>query len=245
MDPFTIAIVTFAFLLGGIVKGIAGMGLPLVTVAVLTFFFDLPTAMAFMLVPGLVANFWQSLSGGRVLERAMGIWTLLVPCLLTIWIGVVVLQTADNSTLILILGLVLGFYAAVSLTKFRIDIPLRGRGIIAPVFGAICGITTGMTGVTSVPSVIYLNGIGLKRDAMIQSMGIFFFTSYVVLNACFYFLGLLTVELGLLSVYAVLPGLVGMEIGKRLRARTSEEQFRRIFLFTLLAIALYMIARSV
>ncbi len=245
MDPFTIAIVTVAFLLGGIVKGIAGMGLPLVTVAVLTFFFDLPTAMAFMLVPGLVANFWQSLSGGRVLKRALGIWTLLVPCLFTIWIGVVVLQTADNSTLILILGLVLAFYAAVSLANFRVDIPLRGRAIIAPIFGAVCGVTTGMTGVTSVPSVVYLNGIGLKRDAMIQSMGIFFFTSYVVLNACFYFLGLLTVELGLLSVYAVLPGLIGMEIGKRLRARTSEEQFRRIFLITLLAIALYMIVRSV
>ncbi len=244
MDPFTIAIVTAAFLLGGLVKGVAGMGLPLVTVAVLTFFFDLPTAMAFMLVPGLVANFWQSLSGGRVVERTLGIWTLLLPCLLTIWVGVVVLQSADNSTLLLILGVVLAFYSAVSLTKFRVDIPLRGRVVTAPVFGAVCGVTTGMTGVTSVPSVIYLNGIGLKRDAMIQSMGIFFFTSYVVLNACFFFLGLLTVELGLLSVYAVLPGLIGMEIGRRLRARTSEEQFRRIFLITLLAIALSMVARS-
>ena len=49
-DPFTLTAIVVTFLLAGTVKGVVGIGLPAVSLALLTALLDLPTAMALMLV---------------------------------------------------------------------------------------------------------------------------------------------------------------------------------------------------
>ena len=63
-EPILIA-VALTFLLAGAVKGIIGMGLPTVSLALLTIVVGLPQAMALLLVPSFVTNVWQGLSGGH------------------------------------------------------------------------------------------------------------------------------------------------------------------------------------
>ncbi|WP_277987322.1 TSUP family transporter [Billgrantia tianxiuensis] len=55
---------------------------------------------------------------------------------------------------------------------------------------------------------------------------------------------LLSMELGALSLGAVVPAIVGMQLGQRLRQRLSETTFRRVFLSGLLAMGVYLLVRS-
>lgn len=244
-DPLSLFIIFTAFLTGGTIKGLAGLGLPVITVAVLTFAFGLPNAMALTIAPGLIANLWQAISGGYLRAAFKRIAVFLVPSLFTIWFGTGLLISLDSDWLIVMLGLILMVYAAIGISGFSVTIPPRQENWIGPVFGAVNGVTTGMTGVTSTPSVIYVNGLGMKREMFIQALGLLFLTSYIVLTASFWIRGLMDLEVGTLSVFACIPTLVGMTLGRFLRSRTSEAGFRRLFYRVLLLVGIYLVARAV
>ena len=55
------------FLLAGTVKGVVGFGLPLVSITLLTPIYGLVDAIAVMLLPAVVTNFWQAVSGGGLI----------------------------------------------------------------------------------------------------------------------------------------------------------------------------------
>ena len=101
-----------------------------------------------------------------------------------------------------------------------------------------------MTGSFVFPEVLYLQAIGLPRDALIQAMGMLFTASTVALAIALGGRNLITAELGVLSVAAILPAMLGMVLGRRLRVRLSEVAFRRVFFCALLALGLTIAARS-
>jgi len=243
-DPLSLAIIAFAFITGGFVKGAAGLGLPVITVAVLASVFGLKSAMALMVVPGVVTNAWQAASGEHAASVMRRISIFHIPSLITIWFGTGLLIVLDSGWLVLALGLILLAYAIVGLTGFSVQISPSKEKIIGPTFGAFCGLTTGMTGVTSTPSVIYLNGLGMPRDMFIQSMGLHFFISYLVLTAALWFRDLLNLEVGLLSVACVVPALLGMQFGRAMRSKMNEKAFKLTFYGVLMALGVYMIGRE-
>ena len=61
MPDATIILILGSFLLAGMVKGVIGLGLPTVSLALLTVATDLPTAMGLLLVPSFVTNLWQAM----------------------------------------------------------------------------------------------------------------------------------------------------------------------------------------
>jgi len=50
------------FFLAGTVKGVIGLGLPTVSLAVLTVLVGLPQAMTLLLAPSLLTNLWQAMA---------------------------------------------------------------------------------------------------------------------------------------------------------------------------------------
>ena len=77
-DIETIAVVAVAFVLAGFVKGVIGMGLPTVSLALLAIALGLKEAMALMLIPSFVTNVWQGLAGRYFLSMVKRIWPLLL-----------------------------------------------------------------------------------------------------------------------------------------------------------------------
>lgn len=242
-DPTSLAIIAAAFMIGGAVKGLAGLGLPVITVAVLTSVFGLQTAMALMVMPGLIANSWQALTGGYMIPAFRRIASFLVPSLVTIWFGTGLLVALDSDWLVIILGVILAIYALTGVLGVTMRVPSSREYWFGPVFGAINGVTTGMSGVASTPSVIYLNGLGMPREMFIQAFGLLFLMSYVVLTASLWFRGIVGFEVGAISFVATAPTLFGMWIGRQLRFRTSESVFRRCFFWILLAIAFLIVSQ--
>ena len=66
--PESVAIVAAVLLLAGFVKGVVGLGLPTVSLGLLTAVFGLKAAIALMLVPSFATNVVQGLTGGALKE---------------------------------------------------------------------------------------------------------------------------------------------------------------------------------
>lgn len=237
--------VLVTFLLAGTVKGVIGLGLPTVSLGLLTALIDLPTAMALLLVPSFATNLWQAGVGGHAKTLLRRLWPFLVPATGAIWIGGMLLGRLSTDVLTTILGALLIVYAATSLAGFRLSLSALNERWSGPFFGIVNGILTGMTGSFVVPGVMFLQAIGLPRDQLIQAMGILFSLSTLGLAVALQSNAFLSVDLGLQSTIALLPALVGMVAGQRLRKSLSETAFRRVFFLALLALGIAIIWRSV
>jgi len=110
--------------------------------------------------------------------------------------------------------------------------------------GGLGGVMFGMTGIIIVPGILYLQTLGLKRDVFVQALGLIFVTITVALGGSLTSRGLMTVDLGLMSLAALLPMGAGLALGQRYRHHISEERFRRIFLVALFLIGLDMLRRT-
>ena len=239
--PVIIAILA-TFLLAGAVKGVIGLGLPTVSLALLTVATDLTSAMALLLVPSLVTNLWQALVGGHFTAALRRTWPFLAMATFTVWLGALALTRVDLALLSALLGALLVVYAALSLAGLRLAVPPAREAWLGALAGAVNGILTGMTGSFVVPGVLYLQALGLGRDALIQAMGLLFTLSTLALAAALGGSGLLSRDLGLWSAAAVAPALLGMALGQRVRRALPEERFRRIFFAALLVLGAYIVA---
>lgn len=241
-DIATLLAVAGTFLVAGAVKGVIGLGLPTVSLALLTVAIGLPQAMALLLVPSFVTNVWQAATGGNGRAIVARLWPFLLMATITVWIGATALTRVDPSWLTGLLGLLLVAYAVMSLAGLRIAVPARREAWVGPLVGSANGILTGMTGSFVVPGVLFLQAIGLPRDVLIQAMGMLFTASTVALALALQGNGLLSADLGAVSAAAVAPAIAGMALGGRIRRRLSEALFRRVFFVALLLLGAYIVA---
>jgi uncharacterized membrane protein YfcA len=243
-DSPTLFAVIGTFFIAGAVKGVIGLGLPTVSLALLTVALDLPTAMALLLVPSFVTNLWQSVVGGNAKGILYRLWPFLVMATVTVWIGVAALTRLNPSLLTALLGVLLVTYSVVNLGGIRLTIPTRHEVWAGPLIGSANGVLTGMTGSFVVPGVMFLQAIGLSRDVLIQAMGMLFTVSTLALAAALQQANFLTVGHGVLSTVAVLPAIVGMIAGQRVRKSLSEQRFRTVFFVALFVLGVYIIANA-
>ncbi len=240
VEVWSILLVTFAFMFGGFVKGTIGLGLPVAALAFLAAPMGLETAMAIMLAPITLTNLWQAVVGPHLITLLKRLWTFLAAAMIGIWIGVSVL--AERSEILLgVLGIILCIYSLTYFSGFRMPPPGNREPLYAPLAGGLGGLMFGMTGNLLVPGILYVQALGMKRDMLVQALGMIFFTVSSTLSLSFLYHDLLSTETNLLSLYALVPSVIGLVLGQRYRHKISEEKFTRYFFIGLLITALYMV----
>lgn len=136
----TLLLVAFAFFLGGFVKGVVGLGVPVVVLAILATTVGLKETMALLLVPTIAMNLWQALAGGNFLMLVRRLWLKLLCASLGIWLGVEVLVRIDTHWMVLGLGIILFVYAVLSLRRPQIRPPGKHESWLSPVVGVVAGL---------------------------------------------------------------------------------------------------------
>ncbi|MCC6467300.1 MAG: sulfite exporter TauE/SafE family protein [Alphaproteobacteria bacterium] len=238
--PETLAFVAGTFFLAGLVKGVIGLGLPTISLALLTVAVGLKDALGLLLVPSFVTNLWQGAVGGALGPILRRLWPLLAAVCAGTWFGVGILARGEAALLSALLGVLLCAYAALSLAQFRVPPPGRYEAAVGLLVGAINGVLTGMTGSFVVPGVFYLQALGLKRDVLVQAMGVLFAVSSIALAVALSDRRLLSADVAWVSLAALLPALAGMALGQFLRRYLSEAGFRRVFLLSLFALGAWI-----
>ena len=74
------------FALAGMIKGTLGLGLPAVSMGLLTLFISPFQAATLLIVPSMVTNVWQLFAEGHVLRLVRRFWSLLMGIIVgSIW----------------------------------------------------------------------------------------------------------------------------------------------------------------
>lgn len=224
-----IGFIALTFLLAGLVKGTIGLGLPTVAVGLLGLVMPPVEAAALLVVPSLVTNAWQ-LAGGPSVLALLGLvrrlWPMLVGIGVGTWMAAGSLSGGRGAAVAM--GVALVGYGVFGLARVPLLVPGRWEAVLGPVVGVLNGAITAATGIFVLPSVPYLGGLGLGREALIQALGLSFTVSTLALAGA---LGPALFRADALggSVLALLPALVGMWAGTWLRGRVRVEVFRRWF----------------
>ncbi len=240
----TLTLLAVTFFLAGAVKGVVGLGLPTVTLAILAATLGLKPAMALLLVPSFVTNLWQAVVGGRFWALIRRLSLLLVAVCLATWIGVWILANANAAWMSALLGGLLATYAGTGLLRPVVPDLRAQEGWLSPVVGGVNGFLTGMTGSFVVPGVLYLQALKLTKDELVQAMGILFTVSTLVLGLALGGRRLISAELAMLSMLGVVPAIGGMVAGQAVRTRLSEAGFRKALFVALLVLGVYIVIRA-
>lgn len=224
------------FLLAGIIKGIIGLGLPTVAMGLLALSMPPASAAALLLIPSLVTNLWQLLAGPAFLLLARRLGSFLVAIVVgTLWSGVPTLtQGVDWAPVVL--GTLLVLYGLWGLAACRLPAPGRHEAWLSPLIGYVTGTITAATGVFVLPAVPYLQCLALKKDDLVQALGLAFTVSTLGLALSLaQSSGLPALNLSL-SLMALIPALLGMMLGQFLRRHIGEALFRRCFFVGLIVL---------
>jgi uncharacterized membrane protein YfcA len=239
-----LALIAGTFLLAGGVKGVVGMGMPTVSLAILTATIGLTDGLALIVIPTTVTNVWQAFSGGPVRDILARHWLFLGAAIAMVLPGAMALTFVDLRILSALLGAVLIIYSLVSLGQVRVHVPARQESWLGALSGGLTGLMTGMTGSSVVPGVLFLQSLGLPRAQLVQAMGMLFAVCAIALALALGQIGIVNEQTLLLSTGALVPALAGMKIGQTLGRRMSEAAFRRVLYFALLLLGFEIIASA-
>lgn len=230
------------FLLAGAVKGLVGLGLPAISIALMSLFLPLPEAIALITLPTIFTNIWQAAVGGNFGRIVLRQWPLIVPLTVVLYLTVWLIGQKGPNWAFLVLGTVLIVYSTLGLFRIRLRIHADLEKPLAPVIGVVSGFVAGLVGVPIIPLMPYLQGLDVKPSELVQTLGVVLCATSLTLTASLLLFGLLDGPRAAVSAAAVVPALGGMWLGQQIRSRLSVEQFRLAVFWALLLTGLYTVA---
>lgn len=220
------------------------MGMPTVSLAVMSIAMGLPTAVQIIVVPTIVTNVWQALVGDGLGRLARRFRLLLLATVVGVWIGYFLLFRTSAQLMTALLGAAIVVYSLSALIGFPLMPKVKREHLASPVVGLTTGVLAGATGNISMPAIAYFHRLELPRNDVVQMLGILFTLGAATLGLTLAGHGSYDMDLLLVSTLAVIPGLAGMMIGQRVRGMLSERVFRRTLYIALLVAGAQLIAKG-
>ena len=245
LDGLTlIAVIAGCFVLAGTIKGIAGMGLPMAAIGLMTLFLDVRSAIAIALLPMIALNAWQVWRSGAVLAAARRYALFIAVLVIGVALTSILSGYVSDQALIGITGVAILIFVAVNVSLSLPRLPDRLDKPEQILAGLLAGIMGGLTAVWAPPLAIYLTARRVDKDEFVRASGLLILVGSLPLAVGYIAQGHLTGHLALISGAMILPGLFGFTLGEALRARLSQKRFRTVLFLVFLGLGLNLIRRA-
>lgn len=232
MSGDEIAVALAAILLGSTIKSISGMGLPLVSIPIISFVTDLETAVAAVAIPNLLINVAMAWRSRESRAEARDLPVLGATGIVGGIVGTYALMSFSEAPLVVALIAVVAIYVItfVRMPDFRIS-PAASRRA-APGVGLATGLLQGAIGISGPLIGSWIHCYRLERRAHIFSIT----TLFALAGAAQLVALLIAGELSgrwTVAVLGCLPALATVPFGEHLRNRFSSEGFDRFVVATI------------
>jgi uncharacterized protein len=244
MSETLLLVIAAVFLLAGFIKGTIGLGLPTVSMGLLVVAMPPAQALAIVIVPAIVTNIWQTFVGPYLRDIISRLWPLMAGTVAGIWLNAGMLTGPYARYGGIVLGALLVIYAIVGLSKFSFRVARGDEKWVGGVVGVITGAVSAATGVQVIPSMPFMQAIGMEKDELVQALGVFFTVATVALAFNLTSAGLLSAATALPGAIALVASFAGMFIGQAVRSRMEADAFRRWFLIAMILLGTYLAAST-
>ncbi len=243
-DPFLLVIAA-VFMLAGFVKGVIGLGLPTVSMGLLAVSMTPVQALTIVIVPAIVTNIWQTFVGPYLRDIMRRLWPLMLGTVIGIWScgGLMTGPYARDGTIVL--GVLLAIYAVIGLTKVRFTVSRANEKWVGGLVGLVTGAISAATGVQVIPSMPFMQAIGMEKDELVQALGVFFTIATLALAFNLTTAGLLNTSTALPGLVAMIAAFAGMFLGQTVRTKMEPDSFRRWFLIAMLLLGLNLAGSAI
>jgi len=239
-----IAACAFAVLAGGTVKGVVGVGLPLVALPVMASFITVPKAIALLLLPSFATSVWQTFHGGQFSASVKRLWPFLIGMAAGTWVSVGLLASFDARTLYFILGAIVAIFASVLYRRVVFSVAPRAEPWAGPAVGAASGLVGGMSMLFATIYAMYISGLKLGKEAFVAAVALANTWATIVLAAAMANFDLFGGADLAGSLLALVPSFAGVLFGTWLRRHIDEERFRKALAVVLFLIAMNLIRKA-
>ncbi len=244
-DPWGLAVIALALLLGGILKGATGAGMPILAVPVIAAVFDVRLAVIILVIPNFLTNLWQVIKyRDSELERSFTL-SFALSGAAGAGLGTVFLVWLPVSLLNLLMTGVIVFYIALRLAKPSFHVPLEQARKIAWIAGGVGGVLQGSLGISAPAAITFLNAVKLPRPNFIFTVSVFFATMCLTQFPMQLYYGLIDWNIVILGILALGPLLIGLPIGEWIGKHMTPVIFDRVILTMLAVLALSQIWKAI
>ena len=236
LDPFVIAMAAIGFFLGGLLKGVVGMGLPLVAIPIVALALPVAKAIPLMLAPGYIMNLIQVRQTWHARTSLLPWWPALVGITLGIIIGVQIATSAPESWVRGVLGTLVVVFVLMGFAKIQLPHRFALNRVVGFGMGGLTGLSGGLTGGFGATLAMYLLACRLEKDRFVWVIGVIMFVGVIVLTASLIHAGTFKVDQLAGTVAVLVPSWIGLTLGGLVRKKVSQ----RVFLNTAMAALLVM-----
>lgn len=245
LDPITFAVTLGIALLAGTIKGLVGFAMPMILISGLSTFLSPDIALAGLILPTVVTNGVQALGQGWRAARAsisrfsvfLGVGLL---CLLA---SAQTLRFLPRDLFFLLIGGPITVFALLQLAGWQLHLRGQTRRSDA-ILGGIAGAIGGVSGIWGPPTVAYLTALNTEKSEQMRVQGVIYGLGAVALVFAHMGSGILTRETATYSAVLVVPAVLGMWVGARVRGGIDQAAFRRATLVVLFVAGLNLIRRG-
>ena len=235
----------FALWCGGFIKGALGVGTPLLTVPMMALVLPPQMAIAIMAIPVVVANLWQFAQADRSIGVIKRFWPTFIAILIGTWIGVNILATIDEQTLLVVVGIAVIAFAILQISHYRLHLPdskVKPAGLF---FGGASGLIGGVCSFFGPMLIVYLISIrNMNKDQFVSTISFLYVSAVIPWTINLYIYDILDHERLVFSTLATIPVTIGLLLGQRIRKWISDERFQYLIIGILIVSGLSMLWRA-
>lgn len=235
-SPALLISVTLIFFASGLVKGVGGIGMALVSVPIMSVIYSPSIAVAVVSIPLIITNVWQGLIAADPGKTFKNYYPIIITMTLTMLVTSYYSDRLSESVTSITLGIIAILFACLNLgLKIPTVSPVWDRSLQI-LAGITAGIAGGISGLVVIPLILYMISRKIDKEACVPALGVMFLISGVVIVFSYGLNGTMTNQLFLISCLASVPALIGVFVGEKIRHRINEVTFRRFVLYLILAI---------
>jgi uncharacterized membrane protein YfcA len=225
-----------------VVKGVAGMGGPLVAVPFIAAFTSVEYAVVVLSLANMVSNgwlLWEHRAGARGTGFVM--FPFLTVGTIAVIAGTWILTEIDDRILSVVIALVIAFYIWRHLADPQFGLDQKTARRVAAPMGLLGGGLLGATGTAGPLIATFLHSIRLSRSSFIHMMSITFTVFGSIQLVTLIVLGAFTPERTTQALWAIVPVAAMTVLGIRIGRLIKQKTFERVVLALLTIAAIRLI----
>ena len=234
----------FVFFIAGFVKGCIGMGLPLVSLSLLTLYTSPRMAMTLIIIPTLVTNFLQFYRSENKLKSIKRYSPLLFSLFLFTYFSSLFSFSLMEETLSLTLGVIILTFVIYQRFNTLPEIGKNHEILVQSLFGGLIGVVAGITNVwaPTIGTLLLLKKV--QKNHFIALTGLFIFVGSLALLISYGLNDKYDSQLVALSSGFLIPAAVGFILGEKVRVYISERIFYQTLMVFLFIVSINLIIKS-
>lgn len=233
-----VLLIGIGYFIGGVLKGATVAGAPLVSVPLLTLFYDPQTAIALFAIPNLLPNIWQTWRYRKHRLPNNFLWRFAGFGCLGAFVGTVFLATLPSTWLSMGVALAVLAYVCFKIFNRAWQLSDLAATRLAAPAGGLAGTLQGATGISAPVSLTFLNAMGLPRERFVPTISTYFISVSVAQIPLLLWFDVLTLPLTILGFLSLIPLIAGMPVGNWLVRYITPAQFNIAMLGLLVILAM-------